>query len=186
MSIGARPGKRAQWRVSGGPGGRGNGGGPVRSRARRDWRWRAADMPAVPGKPPILPSQAGRPDGRPAPDWVTDERPRQDRRNRCGAGTLWLRILPEYLGAMEARIAMTGNQRLRAGVLALAIVIGIATIVGSLLLGASPLTVIGAALAVASLALSRARLAGEIGGRGAAGPSSGQGLAGGTPGCSRA
>ncbi len=59
---------------------------------------------------------------------------------------------------------MTGNQRLRAGVLALAIVIGIATIVGSLLLGGSPLTVIGAALAVASLALSRARLAGEIGG----------------------
>lgn len=59
---------------------------------------------------------------------------------------------------------MTGNQRLRAGVMALAIVVGTATVVGGLLLGGSPLTVIGAALAVASLALAGARLAGEIGG----------------------
>ena len=51
---------------------------------------------------------------------------------------------------------MTGNQHSRAGVLAFAVGVGAATIVGGLLRGRSPPIIIGAALAVASPALSGA------------------------------
>ncbi len=112
----------------------------------------------------LPPMPVGRPVARNPTGRLTSEGGRYHQKP-AWRGRVMAANAPAPSRAMEARIAMTGNQRLRAGVMALAIVVGTATVVGGLLLGGSPLTVIGAALAVASLALAGARLAGEIGGR---------------------